>query len=102
MTARGWDRAVGVTREHELVAVYMPHGKMGARHVKCCLMVLERRNLVVLSAVANVEPLLQLAQQRLGPVWQEHCSRFGSAQPVRRNNSNPKGSRPNVVASNMP
>jgi hypothetical protein len=102
MAARGWDRAVGVAHENEVVALYVPRRGGGTRNVRCCLFVLERRNLVVLSAKANIEPLLQLAQQRLAPAWREQHFRWDSAQPVWRNNSNPKGNKANVVASNIP
>ncbi len=42
MTARGWDRVVGVMDGINLVTVYLPGKTTSARRMKCCLMVFER------------------------------------------------------------
>ena len=65
MKSRGWDRIVGVAQEHQLVAVYFPHGTVSLRGVKCCVLVLSGRNLVVGSVRGNLEPLLKLADAHL-------------------------------------
>jgi hypothetical protein len=61
MIGRGWARVVGVMDGQDLVAVYLP-GKTGStRRMKCCLMVFDGKVMVVVSARANLEPLLQYA-----------------------------------------
>ena len=72
MAARGWARVVGVVQEHQLVAVYMPKKGVSARRMKCCVAVLNERDLVVVSARGNLEPLLAIAQKHL-----EHTSAGG-------------------------
>jgi hypothetical protein len=67
MAARGWDRIVGVVEENNLVAVYMPHKKVSARNLRCCVVVFSGRDLVVVSARGNVEPLLALAEKHIEP-----------------------------------
>jgi hypothetical protein len=61
MTARGWDRMVGVMDSSDLVAVYLPVKIASARRMKCCLMVFDGQEMVVVSARANLEPLLKYA-----------------------------------------
>jgi hypothetical protein len=65
MSARRWDRVVGVSREHELVAVYVPKRGLSSRRMRCCVLVLQDRDLIVVGASGNLDPLLQLAQQHL-------------------------------------
>jgi len=65
MSARCWDRVVGVSREHELVAVYVPHRGLSAARMKCCVLVLQDRDLVIAGASGNLEPLLELAQTKV-------------------------------------
>ena len=62
MEARGWIRVVGVVEGEQLVVVYAPKSVSSTRHLKFCLAVLEPRQLVVVSAQGNVEPLLELVQ----------------------------------------
>jgi hypothetical protein len=61
MTARGWDRVVGVLDGGDLVTVYVPDKTASARRMKCCLMVFDGQEMVVVSARANLEPLLKYA-----------------------------------------
>jgi hypothetical protein len=61
MTARGWDRVVGVMDGSDLVGVYLPKKMTSARRIICCLMVFNGQEMVVVSARANLEPLLQYA-----------------------------------------
>lgn len=61
MSARGWDRVVGVMDGGDLVAVYMPANITSARRMKCCVMVFDGREMVVVSARVNPEPLIQCA-----------------------------------------
>jgi hypothetical protein len=67
MAARGWDRVVGVIQEHDLVAVYLPHKRISLRNVRCCVAVFSGRDLVVVSAKGNIEPLLALVEKRIEP-----------------------------------
>ena len=61
MTARGWDRVVGVMDGGDLVTVYLPDKIASARRMKCCLMVFDGQEMVVVSARADLEPLLKYA-----------------------------------------
>jgi hypothetical protein len=61
MTARGWNRLVGVMDGQDLVAVYLPDEIASARRMKCCVMVFDGQEMVVVSARANLEPLLKYA-----------------------------------------
>ena len=65
MTKRGWQRVVGVVEERQLVAVYMPQRGVSERRMKCCVAVLNDRDLVVVSARGNLEPLLAIARQHM-------------------------------------
>lgn len=65
MSARRWDRVVGVSRERELVAIYVPMRGVRSDRVGCCVLVLQDRELVVVRANGNLEPLLELAEQHL-------------------------------------
>ena len=64
MAARRWDRVVGVSRENELVAVYVPRRGLASNRMKCCVLVLQGRDLVIAGGRGNPEPLLQLANER--------------------------------------
>jgi hypothetical protein len=61
MKARGWTRLVGVVDRDELVAAYLPEQELSARDLKICLVVLNRQDMVVVSARSDLEPLLELA-----------------------------------------
>lgn len=67
MAARGWDRIVGVVQEHDLVAVYLPRKRVSLHNMRCCVAVFSGRDLVVVSARGNLEPLLALAQEHIKP-----------------------------------
>jgi hypothetical protein len=64
MSARRWDRLVGVSQEGQLVAVYVPRKAVSGSRVKCCVLVLKDTNLIVAGASANLEPLLKIAGDR--------------------------------------
>ena len=66
MKARGWDRLVGVVNPRECVVVYVPRQLRSPRDVTACVVVLEERQLVIVSARGNVEPLWQLALREAG------------------------------------
>jgi hypothetical protein len=65
MSARRWDRAVGVSREGELVAVYVPRTGFTSARVRCCVLVLHGGDLVVAGVSGNIDPVLEIARQRL-------------------------------------
>lgn len=65
MSARRWDRVVGVSREHELVAVYVPRKGFSTARMRCCVLVLQADKLVVAGASGNLDGLLEIAQQHL-------------------------------------
>ena len=65
MRRRGWERIVGVARGRQFVAVYMPRNLRTVKRMACCVAVLNEQDLVVASARGNLEPLLELATQRL-------------------------------------
>ncbi len=60
MAARGWERVVGVMDGHDLVTVYLPN-KVSVHRVKCCVMVFDGKELVLVSAQGNPEPLVKYA-----------------------------------------
>ena len=59
LNARGWERVVGVMDGEDLVGVYIPAKTISTGRVKCCVMVFDGRQMVLVSAKADVEPLLQ-------------------------------------------
>ncbi len=61
MTVRGWERVVGVMDGHNLVAVYVPGKNISAHRLKCCVLVLDGKEMVLVSVQGNPEPLLQYA-----------------------------------------
>jgi len=65
MTARGWERAVGVADGRNLVTVYFPK-KISVQRLKCCVMVFDGKELVLVSAQGNPEPLLEYALAQPG------------------------------------
>jgi hypothetical protein len=66
MSTRGWERTVGVMDGDDLVAVYLPEKNTSARRLKCCVLVFDGKELVLVSARGNLEPLLQFALTQSG------------------------------------
>ena len=64
LTERGWERLVGVLNGEELVSVYVPGKDISARQMKCCVLVFDGRQMVMASAKADIEPLLQRLRSR--------------------------------------
>jgi hypothetical protein len=48
-----------------LVCVYIPAGKVSSRRMKCSVLFLNREQLVLICARADLDPLLELARSRL-------------------------------------
>jgi len=65
MTARGWERLVGIIDGRNLVTVYFPQ-KISVHRLKCCVMVFDGKELVLVSAQGNPEPLLEYALAQPG------------------------------------
>jgi hypothetical protein len=65
MARRGWTRAVGVVQEHQLVAVYLPKSGISSKRVRACVAVLDGRDLVIVSARGNLEPLMGIVEKHL-------------------------------------
>jgi len=72
MSSRGWTRVVGVIQEHDLVAVYIPCKGTSPRRMSCCVAVLNGRDLVVVSAHGNLEPLMAIAEKHLDQASRDH------------------------------
>jgi uncharacterized protein YciW len=70
MTARGWERLVGVAQHGALVAVYAPRQAASAAKMRLCVLTLTPRDLVVVSARGNLAPLEKLATRDLRPLLQ--------------------------------
>ena len=65
MMARGWERIVGVVERDQCVAVYIPRKGFSPKRINCCVLVLQETDLVVVSARANVKPLMELASKQI-------------------------------------
>jgi hypothetical protein len=67
MAARGWERVGGGIDGRDLVAVYFP-SEVSARRLRCCVLVFDGKELVLVSAQGNPLPLAtyKLAQPGLG------------------------------------
>jgi hypothetical protein len=65
MTARGWERVVGVIDGRDLVAVYFPKD-FSVHRLKCCVLVIDGKEMVLVSVQGNPEPLLQYALAQAG------------------------------------
>ena len=59
MGARGWERAVGVMDEHDLVAIYVPVKNVSLKRLHCCVLVFDGRQMVLVSARTNPQPLVE-------------------------------------------
>ena len=61
MAGRDWERVLGVQDQQNLVALYVPRDSASTRHMQCCLMVYDGKQLVLVSARTNPQPLVDLA-----------------------------------------
>jgi hypothetical protein len=64
MAEHGLYRVVGVAGQAEVVGVYVPTALPRGHTLRVCVLVLDARQLVVVSALANVEPLMELAMRQ--------------------------------------
>lgn len=65
MAARRWDRVMGVSREDELVAVYVPRRGLSEKRMSCSVLVLQGRDLIVAGGSGNLQPLLEIAGKHI-------------------------------------
>jgi hypothetical protein len=65
LSSRGWERVVGVMDEEKLVGVYLPAKTISARRVKTCVMVFDGQRMILVSARANVEQLLECLDDKI-------------------------------------
>ena len=66
MTARGWERVVGVMDGKNLVTVYLPEKNVSVHRMKCCVMVFDGKELVLVSVQGNPELLITYALNQPG------------------------------------
>ena len=74
MTRRGWERAVGVLEDANLVAIYLPVGLDSTRRARATVLVVNDDTLVVASATADLRPLFTLALQKFRESHPQHFS----------------------------
>ena len=79
MKVRGWERVVGVVQGDQVVGVYLPHKGFSYQRVGCCVYVLQERELMVVSARGNLDPILKMVRKQMenGPGHQIRISRLG-------------------------
>ena len=65
MQSRGCERLVGVIQKNQLVAIYVPRDMDSAHDVKASVLVLDRRQLVCVTARADARDLMQLAMSKI-------------------------------------
>jgi hypothetical protein len=65
MAARGWERVVGVIDGRDLVAVYFPK-EASVQRLKCCVLVFDGKEMVLVSAQGNPLPLATYALAQPG------------------------------------
>lgn len=61
MSARGWERVVGVMDEHALITVYVPEKNPNPQRLDCRVMVFEGRQMVLVSAETKPQKLIECA-----------------------------------------
>jgi len=64
LNSRGWERVVGVLDGDDMVSVFLPAKISSANQLKFCVVVLDGRQLVLVSARVNPQPLLELVQNK--------------------------------------
>jgi hypothetical protein len=75
LARRGWERLVGVTSGQDVVAIYTPANMKSVEDAAVCVLVNNGRELVVVSARANLDEIMLLAMDRLN----EEKWRFNSS-----------------------
>ena len=65
MSRRGWERIVGVLEGEQCVAIFVPQKKFSLENTACRVLVLNERDLVIVSARGNLTSLLDVASKQL-------------------------------------
>lgn len=65
MARRGWEPTVSVQDKDQCVRIFTPRNLHNPHDLRACVLVLDREQLVVVSARVDPEPLIELAQQHL-------------------------------------
>ena len=64
LSARGWERVVGVLEGEDLVSVFVPAEDFSTGKVKCCVLVFDGRQMVMVSARIDAEALLECVRNQ--------------------------------------
>ena len=64
MSSRGWERVVGVLDGEQMVGVFLPAKITSGNQMKCCVAVLDDRKLIVVSAKADLQPVVDLVKSQ--------------------------------------
>lgn len=62
---RGWSRTVSVLDREDLVMVFVPNSETSAQEFRAFVVVLNERQLVLVSGRANLEPMAELVESKL-------------------------------------
>ncbi|MGE3310185.1 MAG: hypothetical protein AB7O66_09470 [Limisphaerales bacterium] len=65
MEARDWDSIVSVQEGSQSVRVFVPNSLSDPSDTRACVVVIERDQMVIVSARANLEPLLEIVRTKL-------------------------------------
>lgn len=65
MRNRKMERVVGVSTGDDLVAVYLPSGKIAPQRVRCSVLVVHGEEAVIVGARGNLKPILELIANEL-------------------------------------
>jgi len=65
MAERKMQRVVGVSTGEDLVAVYMPSGKMSPRNVRCNVLVVHQEEAILVGARGNLAPIIDLVSAQM-------------------------------------
>ncbi len=63
MLSRGFQRAVAVCRRNQVVIVYLSPSRFSSARLRCCVLALQDRRLVVAAVNANLKPALELVRR---------------------------------------
>jgi hypothetical protein len=66
LTARGWERTVGVIDGEQVVGVYVPRDLTSPRKMRVAVLVQSSDQLVLVTARANLNPLLDWIRKQTG------------------------------------
>jgi hypothetical protein len=73
MRRDGWERLLCAADGQNLVAVYVPSATTSLKRVKCSVLVLGGKQMVLASVQVNLHPLLQMPPERGLRRWPQSC-----------------------------